>query len=207
MLVARLAHHLLDLDRQIKDADKLITSRFRAHPGYDGESGIWRRSCSHLQSHTSPGGDHRVVARARADPRRGVRRGHSAEAWPGPPRPAVWPPTPASCPSPRTPTGHWEPAPPQALQPQTAPGVLHGGLIQPPSQRTISDLLRPQTPRADDPHSGSDRPRPPLGRRPVGTATRRPNVHTDRSTARYRSGLTRSFRFPVSGFRRRPRCR
>ncbi|WP_376765944.1 IS110 family transposase [Amycolatopsis pithecellobii] len=31
-LIARLARHLLDLDRQIKDTDKLITSRFREHP-------------------------------------------------------------------------------------------------------------------------------------------------------------------------------
>jgi transposase len=31
-LIARLAHELLDLDRRIKDTDKLITSRFRAHP-------------------------------------------------------------------------------------------------------------------------------------------------------------------------------
>ncbi|CUU59116.1 Transposase IS116/IS110/IS902 family protein [Parafrankia irregularis] len=32
VLVARLASYLLDLDRQIKDNDKLITSRFRIHP-------------------------------------------------------------------------------------------------------------------------------------------------------------------------------
>jgi transposase len=32
VLIARLARQLLDLDRQIKDTDKLITSRFRAHP-------------------------------------------------------------------------------------------------------------------------------------------------------------------------------
>ena len=32
VLVARLARQLLDLDRQIKDTDKLITSRFRTHP-------------------------------------------------------------------------------------------------------------------------------------------------------------------------------
>lgn len=32
ILVARLARHLLDLDRQIKDTDKLITSQFREHP-------------------------------------------------------------------------------------------------------------------------------------------------------------------------------
>lgn len=32
VLVARLARQLLDLDRQIKDTDKLITSRFRDHP-------------------------------------------------------------------------------------------------------------------------------------------------------------------------------
>lgn len=32
VLVARLARQLLDLDRQIKDTDKLITSQFRAHP-------------------------------------------------------------------------------------------------------------------------------------------------------------------------------
>lgn len=32
VLIARLAQQLLDLDRQIKDTDKLITSRFRAHP-------------------------------------------------------------------------------------------------------------------------------------------------------------------------------
>ncbi|WBB95644.1 MULTISPECIES: hypothetical protein [unclassified Solwaraspora] len=31
VLVARLAQQLLDLDRQIKDIDKLITSQFRAH--------------------------------------------------------------------------------------------------------------------------------------------------------------------------------
>ncbi|WP_433262832.1 IS110 family transposase [Actinosynnema sp. CS-041913] len=31
-LIARQAAHLLDLDRQIKDTDKLITSRFRNHP-------------------------------------------------------------------------------------------------------------------------------------------------------------------------------
>ena len=31
-LIARMAHQLLDLDRQIKDADKLLTSRFRSHP-------------------------------------------------------------------------------------------------------------------------------------------------------------------------------
>jgi transposase len=31
-LVARLAQQLLELDRQIKDTDKLITSRFRTHP-------------------------------------------------------------------------------------------------------------------------------------------------------------------------------
>jgi transposase len=32
MLIARLAQQLLDLHRQIKDTDKLITSRFRTHP-------------------------------------------------------------------------------------------------------------------------------------------------------------------------------
>lgn len=32
VLIARLAQQLLDLDRQIKGTDKLITSRFRAHP-------------------------------------------------------------------------------------------------------------------------------------------------------------------------------
>lgn len=32
VLIARLAQQLLDLDRQIKDTDKLITARFRAHP-------------------------------------------------------------------------------------------------------------------------------------------------------------------------------
>jgi transposase len=32
VLIARQAGHLLDLDRQIKDTDKLITSRFREHP-------------------------------------------------------------------------------------------------------------------------------------------------------------------------------
>lgn len=32
VLIARLAAQLLDLDRQIKDTDKLITSRFHAHP-------------------------------------------------------------------------------------------------------------------------------------------------------------------------------
>jgi transposase len=31
-LISRLAQHLLDLDRNIKDLDKLITERFRAHP-------------------------------------------------------------------------------------------------------------------------------------------------------------------------------
>ncbi|MEX5638192.1 IS110 family transposase, partial [Parafrankia sp. FMc2] len=31
-LIARQAGHLLDLDRQVKDTDKLITSRFRTHP-------------------------------------------------------------------------------------------------------------------------------------------------------------------------------
>jgi len=31
-LIARLAAQLLDLDRQIKDTDKLLTNRFRAHP-------------------------------------------------------------------------------------------------------------------------------------------------------------------------------
>jgi len=32
LLIARLARQLLELDRQIKDTDKLITSQFRAHP-------------------------------------------------------------------------------------------------------------------------------------------------------------------------------
>ncbi|GAA5172556.1 IS110 family transposase [Pseudonocardia eucalypti] len=32
VLIARLAQQLLDLDRQIKDTDKLISARFRAHP-------------------------------------------------------------------------------------------------------------------------------------------------------------------------------
>lgn len=32
MPVKRIAHKLLDLDREIKDTDKLITSRFREHP-------------------------------------------------------------------------------------------------------------------------------------------------------------------------------
>jgi transposase len=32
VLIARMARQLLDLDRQIKDTDKLITGRFRAHP-------------------------------------------------------------------------------------------------------------------------------------------------------------------------------
>jgi transposase len=32
VLIARLARQLLDLDRQIKDTDKLITGRFRTHP-------------------------------------------------------------------------------------------------------------------------------------------------------------------------------
>ena len=32
VLISRLAQQLLDLDRQIKDTDKLITARFRAHP-------------------------------------------------------------------------------------------------------------------------------------------------------------------------------
>ena len=31
-LINRLARHLLDLDREIKDLDKLLTARFRAHP-------------------------------------------------------------------------------------------------------------------------------------------------------------------------------
>jgi transposase len=32
VLIARLARHLLDLDREIKDTDKLIVDRFRTHP-------------------------------------------------------------------------------------------------------------------------------------------------------------------------------
>ncbi|EFC83472.1 hypothetical protein FrEUN1fDRAFT_3371 [Parafrankia sp. EUN1f] len=82
VLVARLARQMLDLDRQIKPTDKLITSRFRTHP----RAGII----------VLPGPD-RTSARSSWSP--------PAAPWAGSPPPAVWRPTPGLCPSLRTRAG------------------------------------------------------------------------------------------------------
>ena len=82
LLVQKLARQLLDLDREIKDTDKLLASRFRDHPQ--------ARIIESLPGMGPVLGAQFLVATG----------GRPLEAFACP---AGWPPTPASCPCPRTP--------------------------------------------------------------------------------------------------------
>ena len=82
MLVKRIARQLLDVDREIKDTGKLITSRFRDHPQ--------ARIIESLPGMGPILGAQFLVAT-------------DGGPWRRSPAPAAWPPTPASCPSPATP--------------------------------------------------------------------------------------------------------
>ena len=78
----KLARQLLDLDREIKDTGKLLTSRFRDHPQARIIESLPGMAPSSAPSSWSP---------------------PAAAPWKPSPAQDGWPPAPASCPSPRTP--------------------------------------------------------------------------------------------------------
>jgi transposase len=125
VLIKRLARKLLDLNREIKDTDKLITSRFREHP----QAHIIER----LPSMGPILGAEFLVGVA----------GDVQSAFGNPGQLAAYAGL-DTCPKGLR-SRHRKLATTETLQPLPAPGVLHGRIIQPPDQRPFPHLLPAQT--------------------------------------------------------------
>jgi hypothetical protein len=137
-----LARRLLDLDREIKDLDKLIADRFRTHPQAEIIESL-------------PGMGPIFGAEFLAI------TGGDLAAFGTPARLATYAglaPVPHDS-GRRTGVRH----PPGALPPQTAPRVLPGRLLQPAPRPALAAVLPAQTLRATTPRQSHDRPRPPTG--------------------------------------------
>jgi hypothetical protein len=171
LLVKQMARKLLDLDREIKDTDKLITNWFREHP-----------QARILESLPGMGpilGSEFLVAIG----------GDVQAAFDNPGRLAAYAglvPVPKD--SGRV-TGNWR-------RPKRYNRVLRrvfymAALSRHSDRWTVQGVLPAQAGREQDPYPGPARVGPTFGRRPVGTAARQPDLQSSPAIAGHRyCGLT-----------------
>jgi hypothetical protein len=170
-LIARLARAVLDLDRQLADIDKRISTRFEVH--------------RHHAIITSMVGIGTCSGRSSSLPLAVVSTGSPAQI--------TWPATPDSRPHPGTRDARRQPAQAEALQPPTPARVLHLGADQHPAKPGVQGVLRPQESRRQTTQPGRTRPRPPARQRPLGHAPRPTHV-SGTTTKHRRRGLTKRLR-------------
>jgi hypothetical protein len=148
---ARLARAVLDLDRQLADIDKRISTRFEVHRHHaviTSMVGIGNLLGAEFLAAADGSLD---GVRLRRSPGR-LRRTRAHTPGLG--------------------TTHRQPAPAEALQPPTPARVLHLGADQHPAKPGVQGVLRPQESRRQTTQPGRARPRPPARKRPLGHAPR-----------------------------------